>query len=120
MIKANELRIGNWVYYGESIRPITAIHETSQRRAVGVSNLLTEFESIKPIPLTPEILEKCGFEKSTDHYGGYLSPKFDLAAIRIKDNNTWFNGCWETKVEHLHQLQNLYLALTGEELEIKF
>jgi len=29
------------------------------------------------------------------------------------------HGCLDRKLEHVHQLQNLYHALTGEELTLK-
>lgn len=50
-MKSNELMPGDWVYYGKMVVPILQL------------SINREYPSIKPIPITPEILEKNGFEK---------------------------------------------------------
>ena len=111
---ATELRIGNLVYKSHG-----DIH------AIGCNCFhLFRYPSMdgnpsgfKPIPLTEEILLKCRFEKG------------DYNEFRHKDvigMLTLFDGVCELHlsdlysvwVESLHQLQNLYHALTGEELEV--
>ena len=120
-IKANELRIGNLVYYGESIRVITQIGVSPQRNFVGVDNMITTFDVISPIPLTPEILEKAGFVKELilgrkDKYW------YRLGELSYNESHEafWFHGILKYQPKSLHQLQNLYFALTGEELIVKF
>jgi hypothetical protein len=82
-------------------------------------------EDIKPIPLTPEVLEKCGFEKDiSSQFGGYLINICEWEKIRIVHSKIigWhypLNGYQKPIVNYLHQLQNLYFALTGEELIYK-
>ena len=72
-----------------------------------------QIETCGAIPITPEILERCGFESNPyhDRYElGYFH--FEHCAIR--------QMIWIEKYPHvnyLHQLQNLYFALTGEELQ---
>jgi hypothetical protein len=126
MIQANELRIGNYVALkGGDIVPIAdgGILAINQKR----------FECY-PIPLTPEILEKCGFDvvhKTNNHYA-INDPNGIKDSHKISVfptiNNQWhiafsdtLNGYNDytptTKIQYLHQLQNLYFALTGEELE---
>jgi hypothetical protein len=115
MIKANELRIGNW--YFEFGMP---------RQATGL--LIYKLESIRirdkiaidisPIPLTPEILEKAGFRE----YGPF-SPWLVLGSFAwVKNVGIMYEIDTESAmldhIIHLHQLQNLYFALTGEELNI--
>lgn len=78
---------------------------------------ISDFE---PIPLTPEILQKAGFEK--DGNGFCLSDKMSLSLAVTK--NGGYLACWRDRslnfvINHLHQLQNLYFALTGEELSIE-
>jgi len=125
MIQANELRIGNWVYYGQSIRPITAIHESPSRKCVGVDNMLTEFAVIQPIPLTPEILEKAGFTNDGDNYFSFEGYTIWFRPDEKECNYGWFllssdkTEAYSAAFDHVHQLQNLYFALTGEELKIE-
>jgi hypothetical protein len=118
---ANELRIGNLINYEQTTHVITEISKTMIIHC-WVKNkkdeYVSDFSEISPIPLTPEILEKCGFEKANDNFGGYLSPLYKVGRIRINDNE-WYNSCFYTTVKYLHQLQNLIHALTGTELEIK-
>lgn len=70
---------------------------------------------ISPIPLTEEILLKCGLE--------YQRPDFIKGSFAIRDFDggyIYLNGLDGGLIyEYLHQLQNLYFALTGEELEVK-
>jgi len=122
MIAANELRIGNWVYYGESIRAVTAIHDSPQRKCVGVDNMITELNIIKPIPLTPEIMRNSGFVVKLDC--GICEHDALPVDINFKGNEfeAYINdeaGYKICDIQFVHQLQNLYFALTGQELEIK-
>lgn len=128
MIPVNELRIGNWfrdAFVGNA--QVTAAD-------------LTEWEAISasPIPLTPEILEKCGFElelrgKVNDFDG--VDKVYFKSGVDIYDNSeeqgepmflyatyTRYPGRGfksGTQVKSLHHLQNIFHALTGTELEIK-
>lgn len=112
MIDDRELRLGNFVYYGESIRQITAIGNSPQRKFVGVDNMITEFEVIKPIPLSQEILKKCGFE-----YVGYWQLNdIELCDMVYGEFMVAYLHTANHEIKHLHQLQNLYYALTGQEL----
>lgn len=112
MIQANELRIGNWVYQNQR-NDFVRIDGGDIWNIQ--SNIITE-KDIKPIPLTPEILEKAGFKESLiskDYIykgfmmlhktEGYMCSPFDFMK----------------KVTYVHELQNLYFALTGEELNIE-
>lgn len=66
MINVNELRIGNLV--------VTDIGSTVPIRGGGINAIEQGQLKVYPIPLTPEILEKCGFEKMepiTWHGNGY-------------------------------------------------
>lgn len=84
--------------------------------------LLAELE---PIILTTEILERAGFTEK----GGLLADKyFEKGDLELKQAGEYYQRILVTKLNttvfdlpltSLHQLQNLYFALTGEELEIK-
>lgn len=131
MIQANELRIGNWVLKDDTYRKVEAIsipyhHLLSLRNKVLLEEC--QFNEIQPIPLTEEILLKCGFEKDGVPAGFTIIDKFQIRYC-YKDiiKNTWQwsfeafdddNWIGISKPQYLHQLQNLYFPLTGEELEI--
>ena len=66
-------------------------------------------KSSRPIPLTPEILEKCGFENSYK-FGMVWHNYLKRYAVVVNGESI------ENVPQNLHQLQNLYFALTGTEL----
>lgn len=86
---------------------------------------------IEPIELTPEIFEKCGFRESKKqpvHFinlenpakqlellksGEYFYPAIYQPAEVSSENDAMV---YINRIQHLHQLQNLYFALTNSEL----
>lgn len=80
---------------------------------------------LEPIILTTEIVEVSGFEEK----GGMLGTKyFEKGDLQLKNTGEYFQRVSVTKlnttvfelpIKYFHQLQNLYYAVTGEELEIK-
>lgn len=132
MIKPEDLRKGNYVNYYE--RPvfvesinsnginIYATHDESLPSLY--SSILKcehEFKDLEGIPLTEELLVKAGFENK--HNGSY----FELNGIGLiigyaVDGSFVTGNSFGSRHCHfwyLHQLQNLYFALTGTELTIK-
>jgi len=116
MIKANELRIGNWVNDTVSGNPI---------RRIKTHDFTSDLSYLEPIELSPEILEKAGFNRKESpinfpnpyrflyEKGCVIIRFFDDKKfnIKIKDHR-------DDRQLNLHQLQNLYWVLVGEELEI--
>jgi hypothetical protein len=88
-------------------------------------------EFIFGIPLTEDWLIKAGFEKDweNDEEQYYSKDGFDQLAdyggqsiVLRKEGSPYFNcGYYNNEIhfEFVHQLQNLYFALTGEELQFK-
>jgi len=131
MIHSNELRIGNWVYnanyknkFPTKVHGIDEIGIDPQLEfedihcSIGYESLLSNLE---PIPLTEEILLKCGFvnieSKTVDilkFFGGGITVCYDKV-----DKYYYIKLHSNIELKHLHQLQNLYFALTGEELKIE-
>lgn len=125
MIDAKELRVGNYVSNG--IHPFKANIYTIQTAEYG-----TALGEINPIPLTEEILVKCGFEcdgvcfKTKSNYFRLSLFQFNKAND-YNDNENEFkvtvyqhhNSVEICRIKHLHQLQNLYFALTGQELNVE-
>jgi hypothetical protein len=122
-MKTNELRIGNW--YNEfgipkQITPdiIYAMYKIEKSGKVAID--------VSPIPLTEEWLVKFGFEnskaKSAKKWIFYASFNHHYNSGLMKVHLTGGSVIISGKrifCKHVHQLQNLYFALTGEELEVK-
>ncbi len=146
-IKATELRLGNIVslLFG-TIGAVTKLH--AQKASDGtfylieVDNKETFIpQHVKGILLTPELLLQAGFEQSQSSddeertiYSIQVANNTALYFDRHKDwmrndqevewylshewNNNHFKNDFWSKPKYLHELQNIYFALTGEELLI--
>jgi len=127
-MNANELRLGNWV---EANSPMMQVKEITEH-TVGLympgseaDPFLYDIEDIRHIKLSPEILEKCGFEDMHEKTYGYVEFADKLHAIySTADGYSFHPFCTndkdcQIKIKFLHQLQNLIFALTGEELTYK-
>ncbi len=119
-MKSNELRIGNWLGYNNL--PVFQMTSYELDNFYETENL--EYDDrdkyYKPIPLTEEWLLKFGFKLNFN----LIHEKKDIRIERIDGffYYTWHYNrrCYgQIKLKHVHQLQNLYFALTGEELKIK-
>lgn len=130
-MKAQELRIGNWVNENTKISRSKSLTENLQKELhqitatdlVGIENGFQDW--FNPIPLTEEWLLKFGFVKINE--SDYLSPHscycFDIKRMGMMVEDARQNGEWHfcdnADLDYVHQLQNLYFALTGSELTIK-
>lgn len=119
MIRANEFRIGNWVEArdgkNKSYVQVDGFLFWHFQLANADGGQAIEINSVYPIPLTSEILEACGFELKEDRY-------FEKGRVVIYDFGGGIYTLYQyvlPEIKYLHQLQNLYFALTGTELEIK-
>ena len=125
MIKANELRIGNYV---ERHNKVTGVKDVVQ--VDGCTPLLA-FEGMttlkfNPIPFSEEWLLKFGF-KNIDSTYTIDNDRFEFSFMFYDAWNLYYKekkgfGCDEINLTgfwNIHQLQNLYFALTGTELELK-
>jgi hypothetical protein len=125
MIRLIQLRINNMVSHGgKAGRVIRLTPETVNIEYENgyISPGLSE-EDITGISLTPELLRRCGFIDS----GGSNTYQFVLnedAVITINPHilgghsvQLCVKGNWCGKpIQHLHELQNIYIDLTGEEM----
>ena len=112
-MKANELRIGNWVMYSSKIQ----VNENKIRECVDHP------ERFGTITLTEEWLKRFGFEQHHDDCSNGVMYIKDIFSEHPKTWGVYPNEVGSgivikdsIKLEHVHQLQNLYFALTGEEL----
>lgn len=131
-MKPNELRVGNWVNNNEEDYQITS---------ATIAQLERGDSTAVPILLTEEWLLRFGLKKEekspSQNHGNYFSInimdyKYSFAyadfrkdwgfyhsytdAPKDEDNNRFdFISCG---IKYVHQLQNLFYALSGNELEI--
>lgn len=110
-MKASELRIGNYVK--------SSLSESYYHLGIEHFEMMANYtieELYQPIPLTEEWLIKLGYKDE-----GYLENHYDIMGHLIWNAGGEMLVCEKNGVvlEHVHQLQNLYFALTGEELKVK-
>ena len=114
MIKATELRPNSWVLEeGVRLRQITAL---------GIYHVEQGFVDVFPIVLTEDILLKCGFEFISSQQGQTYYHKDGW--IVLQSYGKWhyspsLSNTVGKSIDYLHQLQDLYFALTGEELNVE-
>lgn len=115
-MKIEELRVGNWVYYEGDI-----LCEICLDTFIELYSREIELNQLTPIPLTEEILLKCGFSFPLGTDNGNYCQLGDLGFNLYNGKVLRFNyrfGNTKAEIKHLHQLQNLYFALTGTELNV--
>src|ERR1700737_4938351 len=125
MIKSNELRLGNLVELNTNGKKIIGLVYELKKESLLVSPsdelapIWSEYNKLQPIPLTPEILEKCWFEKEglEDPIWEMEISSFPIVRFYGKKLGILLNDRM-LYIETLHQLQNIYFAVDGEELKI--
>ena len=75
-----------------------------------------DIELIEPIPLTEDWLLKFGFEKDNEYYSKGTKHYHLPSKSFYSGNDHVSGGNVDARIKYVHQLQNLYFALTGEEL----
>jgi len=123
-MKPNELRVSNLVAdRGGKILSIDWFdrYKVCQQMIIEgmeVHPITEEFEYLQPIPLTPEWLERFGFV--ADHENQTLGTYYDHGdyGVYMMGNEICDYFYTDTRLKYLHQLQNLYHALTGTELTL--
>jgi hypothetical protein len=123
MININELRTGNLIRFERFKDKFEYCRINNAIQLADIENSQEHYNRFYSyVPLTPEILEKCGFENNEIF-------KETITIVVDLDYPTEFgyavDGCGVTAkiiiprwIKYLHQLQNLYFDLTGEELTI--
>lgn len=153
MIHVQELRLGNFLYEEVlGICPVILIQKNSvwvSVKHMDESRNITDKEyhlsqdSIEPIPLTAELLVKCGFTDWSERIGEKDELGKDVTSdwiryalnpvlkndqgiewydrdleVDLNDDGTWHVDYHCVTIKYLHQLQNLFFALKGIELTI--
>jgi len=138
-LKANELRIGNWIAdrggkqwqidHWESMNKVSA--KTPVSMCMGIlmeGHPLTEYvDYLKPIPLTEDWLIRFGGKPLKNGYwisitnlrGELHFETFNHTDEIVTTIKSQFSDLILDRIKYVHTFQNLYFALTGEELTDK-
>ncbi len=128
-MKATELRIGDYVYSitcsgQKQVDKITSINEKG-----GIESGFA-WNTQEPISLTEQWLKDFGFKKAAKH-GGNGFKLGNMIVFKVHNSATLKDWFYEIeyhynnfddritivdRYDYVHQLQNLYFALTGNEL----
>lgn len=103
-MEANELRVTNIVRFVEE-----NINDEIGHHNLGILLAYPSSDKYEPIPLTEEWLLKFGFN-------GW--DKGNYTMILSNGNFFEFGNIIAQNIKYVHQLQNLYFVLVGEELSI--
>lgn len=124
MLKSTELRIGNWINTPEGQKKFTSSMMFGMYNTEVLS--VEQFDSrYKPIPLTEDLLINLGAKKYNSIYfitlfklkaEIHLENFDDIIVPSIKSD---YLDLILDEIKYVHQLQNLYFALTSEELKMK-
>jgi hypothetical protein len=121
-INFKELRLDNYICINNNLHPCRVKEITMS--SVVVESIKENYSeptinSMNPIPLTEEWLLKFGFYKS-DNYG---NDEYRLDGYSYFRGRFYISDCDEcgedVEINFVHELQNLYFALTKKELTMK-
>jgi hypothetical protein len=146
MIPANELKLGNLIFWNPKLsNPGTTLSSVQVEvavisedkigytpyilehrvepfeddRMVQMETLYKPLAELEPITLKRELLFNCGFEEKGQ--GRFV---LNSVCLEEQDDSVFIlaskddNNHHPARYKYLHQIQNLYLALEGKELEI--
>ena len=112
-MKSTELRIGNIVYRND-IRK-NEIYTISSGGELDSSGIFT------PVRLTDERIKKLGYEKDGGKIFAVYEKENSKDIVKCDDGYYFIDnehsGINDIPMKYVHQLQNLYFALKGEELK---
>lgn len=120
-MKLEELRIGNWVMgYHDPFQ--WSLEHFDLLKQADLDEIIKE-----PVLITEEVLLKCGFKKIPKRL--YVDNIRDLRTEttykkgsivwNIGTKKFWVGLVGLNHIKYLHELQNLYFSITGEELEVE-
>lgn len=127
MIDAKELKFGNYVEHEGKILPVCSIQGDNTIRLLenGKSIGCYRLSITNPIPLTEEILLKCGGDR-VQEFKFNIGLSKDVKLSLIQKGDAWmvylyspFGMVKIRSIKSLHELQNIVYAVTGKELNAK-
>lgn len=125
-MNVNELRLGNWVKIGDEESAVDYLNLLTNQVGLQGNAVMNQADDIEGIPLTKELLASAGFKRHKAGAGG--ADMWQGMDGWSRGNGDWMFrgdpkclhlvGYFNTQIRFLHELQNLYHFLTGEELKI--
>lgn len=106
-MKHSEVRIGNLVDFKGAVIEVSALH---------LNFFLNGTEQYSPVPLNEEWLKKLGFQEF--HYPESTSRWFSDDVLEIEQKKDGRLILKSFEINAVHQFQNVYLDLLGDELAI--
>lgn len=131
MIQINELRIGNWV--SVDTKRMEQMPKCYFANVIGIGDKIDLLidgygedsvspKVIIPIKLTEDVIFACGFEENGVYDNVYQLRNFSITLNKKSKSGmlqyTTNGSNLEIEILGVHQLQNVYFALIGEELEV--
>lgn len=123
MVNLREIRAGNWVIKNTGKDANT--QPVFEYKAIAFDEYYYTFAKVWfPIKITPAILGECGFKHEFGDW--YINRQVEdiddgLPFLRYRhDDSCWYLGKIKllSQPVYLHQLQNLFYALSNEELNV--
>lgn len=137
VVDVKQLRLDNWlqsfIIFNDGMGTISKKCIIPFRVDLKTMEMLSDsqgklFATMEPIAITPEILEKAGFERimefaSNTNWEYKMVTKTQTKLFYHRGTSSFIIGSPQvasrTTIIYVHQLQNIYFALTGEELIIE-
>lgn len=127
-MKTNEFRIGNLIKYRDTICEVSNLGHFFRADKLDTSCTYgtDNPEEFEPIKLTEEWLLKFGFVKYGEKYHiGFNYGAYSVSTVGDVFNHWYLHHEFDKSkrithnIQYVHQLQNLYFALTHTELKLK-
>ena len=108
IMKANELMIGDWIFYSDKSVKVLQLNENSK------------YDWVKPIPLTPEILEKNGWERYENFMNMKAADNISFSWTDMYGESLFKNGYHMCDCKYVHTLQHALRLCGLDELADNF
>lgn len=123
-MEAKNFRIGNFISDTNASDSFFAKVKKLDLSRCYYGQFHSAYTDIKPIKITEDWLNKFGFERTP--FGRKFNDFYLEASSRVVKTDELYGFKYEhvpeekyINLDYVHQLQNLFFALTGKELELK-
>ncbi len=122
VLKESDLRMGNFIKVISTTKTFDPfITQAKGCDIVRIEEKSFNYWNYEPVILNEEWLLKFGFKKTIgSSESNFTNGVYNIFINSLGEVNFYFfkEGDWYQKIDYVHQLQNLYFALTGHELTI--